>query len=168
MGSPKQRIILALAIFGFGAAVQQGGERSRMETSPLARDLVMAHNLVRSKIGVPPLTWSGELEKTAQDWANRLIESGEFKHRSYNQFGENIYEISNGYATPYRVVDAWASEAKNYEYNANSCSEVCGHYTQVVWRDTKAVGCGVARDDKREIWVCNYAPFGNIVGERPY
>lgn len=134
----------------------------------MLRELVSAHNLVRSRLGVPPLNWSNNLEKTAQDWANTLIQSGEFRHRSYSQYGENIYEISNGYATPHRVVEAWVSEAKNYEYSANSCSEVCGHYTQVVWRDTKAVGCGVARDAKREIWVCNYAPFGNVVGERPY
>jgi len=45
---------------------------------------------------------------------------------------------------------------------------VCGHYTQIVWRDTKQVGCGVARDNRREIWVCNYDPPGNWVGHRPY
>ncbi|MBV9296765.1 MAG: hypothetical protein JO145_14435, partial [Acidobacteriaceae bacterium] len=61
-----------------------------------------------------------------------------------------------------------SSEAKDYQYAANSCFAVCGHYTQVVWRDTREVGCGMVHDARREVWVCDYAPYGNIVGERPY
>jgi pathogenesis-related protein 1 len=30
------------------------------------------------------------------------------------------------------------------------------------------VGCGVARSGRTEVWVCNYDPPGNYVGERPY
>jgi PadR family transcriptional regulator len=49
-----------------------------------------------------------------------------------------------------------------------SCRGVCGHYTQIVWSNTREVGCGVARDSNREVWVCNYNPPGNWIGERPY
>jgi pathogenesis-related protein 1 len=46
---------------------------------------------------------------------------------------------------------------------------MCGHYTQLVWADTEAVGCAVARNPTQtyEVWVCNYTPGGNFAGERP-
>ena len=29
-------------------------------------------------------------------------------------------------------------------------------------------GCAVATDRRREVWVCNYDPPGNVAGYRPY
>ncbi|NET40232.1 MAG: hypothetical protein F6K19_51255 [Cyanothece sp. SIO1E1] len=45
----------------------------------------------------------------------------------------------------------------------------CYHYTQVVWRRTNKLGCGIA-DHRRlgKIVVCNYDPPGNFLGQRPY
>ena len=45
---------------------------------------------------------------------------------------------------------------------------MCGHYTQVVWRKSLRVGCGMATCGATEVWVCNYDPAGNWDGERPY
>ena len=61
-----------------------------------------------------------------------------------------------------------AHEAQGYDVRSNTCSGVCGHYTQIVWGTTRAVACAVATDRRREVWVCNYDPPGNIVGYRPY
>ena len=45
----------------------------------------------------------------------------------------------------------------------------CGHYTQVIWRNTQRVGCGVAVcPNGAEIWTCNYDPPGNYLGQNPY
>ncbi len=71
-------------------------------------------------------------------------------------------------ASPAQVVNAWDSEAADYDYSSNKCRKVCGHYTQIVWASTKEVGCGVARNAHREIWVCDYNPPGNYIGKRPY
>ncbi|MCI5139186.1 MAG: hypothetical protein D3922_12405, partial [Candidatus Electrothrix sp. AR1] len=58
---------------------------------------------------------------------------------------------------------------KYYDYATNSCHSVCGHYTQVVWRSTKEVGCGMAScNDKAQLWVCQYNPRGNMLGQKPY
>jgi hypothetical protein len=41
------------------------------------------------------------------------------------------------------------------------------HFTQLIWRDTKQLGCGVANCGGLEYWVCRYAPPGNWNGEKP-
>lgn len=141
------------------------------EASPdtsIAKEMLAAHNMYRSRVGTPPLAWSNDLAARAQQWATTLIERGQFAPRQDGRFGENLFEISGGNASPSRVVAAWMSEEANYNYATNSCTARCGHYTQVIWRSTRRVGCGVARNAKREVWVCDYDPHGNTIGERPY
>jgi Cysteine-rich secretory protein family len=56
-----------------------------------------------------------------------------------------------------------------------------GHYTQMVWRNTKEVGCAAASGrghpyfagaskpaDFMSILVCRYRPPGNDLGQKPY
>jgi hypothetical protein len=71
-----------------------------------------AHNAVRARVGVAPLEWSVDLAGVAQDWANRLIATGGFGHRPNSQYGENVYAISGGIASPAQVVGYWAEEAR--------------------------------------------------------
>jgi len=132
------------------------------------REMISAHNEIRARAGVPPLVWSERLEAVAEDWAKNLLARREFSHRPNGKLGENLFAITGARSSTTEVIRAWADEARNYDYRSNRCSDVCGHYTQIVWRDTKQVGCGVARDNRREIWVCNYDPPGNWVGHRPY
>ena len=155
--------VLALSLIrtAFGGTAPEGGSRT-------AHEIVSAHNLIRERLGLKDLTWSDQLAQVAQDWADTLIQNGQFAHRQNPQFGENLFEITNTAAAPARVVNAWAAEVSNYNARENRCTLMCGHYTQLVWRDTRSVGCGMARDSRREVWVCNYDPAGNYVGERPY
>ena len=136
--------------------------------APLSQAMLAAHNAVRSRVAVPPLVWSDQLAEVAQDWAKHLIATGSFSHRPDNSYGENLYSISGGTASPAQVVGYWAAEARGYDLRSNTCAGVCGHYTQVVWEKTRAVGCAIATDRRREVWVCNYDPPGNVVGYRPY
>jgi len=132
------------------------------------REMVSAHNEIRAQAGVPPLVWSERLEAVAEDWAKTLLSRREFSHRPNGKLGENLFAITGARSSSAEVIRAWAGEARNYDYRSNRCSDVCGHYTQIIWRDTQKVGCAVARDNRREIWVCNYDPPGNWVGHRPY
>jgi uncharacterized protein YkwD len=136
--------------------------------SVLARDMLDAHNAVRAQLKLPPLMWSDRLAERAQDWANTLLARKQFSHRPNSPYGENLFEITGAPATSAQVVTAWANEVRDYDYQSNTCRGVCGHYTQIVWRNTKEVGCAVARGGGREVWVCNYSPPGNFIGERPY
>ena len=133
--------------------------------------IVAAHNRVRQRVGVPPLRWSEEVSRYAQDWANRL-KAGHcrMQHRSNNGYGENLAWGSGG-LSPQSVVEMWAEEGEDYDYADNTCrqGQVCGHYTQVVWAASTELGCGMARcNDGSEIWVCNYNPPGNYIGRKPY
>jgi len=136
----------------------------------VSRALLAAHNKVRAGVGVRPLEWSAPLAAVAQQWADEMAASGKFAHRPKGRYGENIFEIQGAKADAAEVVSDWAGEVKDYDAASNSCSsgKVCGHYTQLVWRSTLKVGCGVARRGSREVWVCNYDPPGNWAGERPY
>ena len=136
----------------------------------MSQGMLAAHNKVRRRVGVPPLTWSDHLASIARDWAESVLRNGKFRHRPNNKYGENMFEIIGSRASPAQVVDDWASEAKDYDPVKNTCraGAVCGHYTQLVWGRTKRVGCGVARGGGREVWVCDYDPPGNVVGQRPF
>ncbi|XP_033138795.1 pathogenesis-related protein PR-1 [Brassica rapa] len=66
------------------------------------------------------------------------------------------------------AVHSWIVEGSSYNFNTNSCdgSEMCGHYTQIVWRDTKKLECAsvVCENGAGVFITCNYDPPGNYVG----
>lgn len=159
------------------------------EVEPVAmQGMLAAHNQTRAAVGVAPLQWSGQMAAYAQAWAVHLATNNacRMQHRSHAhanplQVGENLFwasplRWSDGRVevqaiTPAEVAHDWASERSDYDYASNTCrtGAQCGHYTQMVWRTTTQVGCGMAIcPDKGQIWVCNYNPAGNWVGEKPY
>jgi pathogenesis-related protein 1 len=157
--------------------------RSSPPPNAFARELLEAHNQARASARptpqppLPPLRWSAEAAKVAASWAARCT----FEHNpERGPFGENLAAATPGaWTTPDAVMD-WNSEAAHYDLARNSCArgKVCGHYTQLVWRNTTHVGCAKQTCTKNspfgrefptwEFWVCNYAPPGNVVGEKPY
>ena len=145
---------------------------------------IAAHNDVRARVSPAPdpplgaLVWSEEAAGVARAWAEHC----RFEHNAgRGAFGENLFASSE--EAPPDVVEqalaSWTAEKKDFDVAANRCAEgaVCGHYTQLVWRATRGVGCAVATcktgspvpdDGAWTLVVCNYAPPGNIVGEKPY
>ncbi len=133
------------------------------------QEILDAHNRWRSQVNVPPLRWSKELADAAQTWANNLSARGVIEHNGGRPSGagENIAAASGSVAN---MVDMWGNEGKDYNRTTNSCSgSSCGHYTQVVWKNTTNLGCGVAPIRRYGmVLVCNYDPPGNVNGEPPY
>jgi len=161
-------LLIVLAGTG-GAQWRRFGEgRQAVAPSSLARDMLAAHNAVRARVGIAPLAWSDRLAARSQDWADTLLVRKQFVHRPNSTYGENLFEISGATASAAQVVNAWAAESRDYDYNSNRCRGVCGHYTQIVWGATKEVGCAVAQGSGREVWVCDYDPPGNWFGQWPY
>jgi uncharacterized protein YkwD len=155
-------------LFAANASAQWLSVDQHNSASALAHEMLAAHNQIRARVDVQPLIWSASLAARAQDWANQLLQQSRFYHRPNSNVGENIFEILGGHVSPAEGVGDWASEARSYNYRANTCRGLCGHYTQVVWRGTRELGCAVASKHGREVWVCDYNPHGNWIGERPY
>jgi pathogenesis-related protein 1 len=150
--------------------LQSGASSSRPSvntTEALAREMLNAHNNIRKEAELPPLQWSNELAAVSQKWANALIAKNRTAHNTNSLYGENILATGLGSA-PSTVVTEWSSESQDYTYRTNTCTGDCGHYTQLVWRNTQKVGCAMAHNTHREIWVCSYDPPGNLRGEWPY
>ena len=144
-----------------------------------AQEILDHHNQVRKKVGTSPLLWSINLSAYAQAWANHLAKSKNctIKHRTIsgedgNRYGENTFWGSSSQI--YKAIDAsflWYKEKKMYRYQklGNNNWYRTGHYTQMIWRDTKLMGVGVARcRGGGLIVVANYFPAGNMLGQYPY
>ncbi len=139
-----------------------------------------AHNAYRKVLGLPLLTWSADLANYAQKWVNELSTNRncQMLHRPYDEnnpwnlvHGENIFSGSSGY-TVLDAVEAWGSEKKDFNPVTKTCNGEwykCGHYTQMVWKNTTQVGCATVTCANGDmIVVCNYNPGGNVIGEKPY
>ncbi|HEY0720056.1 MAG TPA: CAP domain-containing protein [Gammaproteobacteria bacterium] len=129
------------------------------------------HNKVRASVGVGRLSWDDGLAAFAQQWADHLAAgSCKMQHRQPNDYGENLYMGTAGHYTALDAAKAWESEKKDYRGGVvqEKNDKPVGHYTQMVWRDTKRIGCGEAVCNGYLMVACNYDPPGNYLGEKPY
>ncbi|KAI3872645.1 hypothetical protein MKX03_014989 [Papaver bracteatum] len=128
-------------------------------------------NAPRAAVGCAPLKWSEELANVAASYAEQRRSDCALIH-SDGPLGENLF-WGGGYGwTPAQAVKAWVDEGQYYDHSTNSCApgQECGHYTQIVSARTTSVGCAMLQcdGDLGEFIICNYAPAGNYVGEKPY
>ncbi|KAL0965121.1 hypothetical protein UPYG_G00277080 [Umbra pygmaea] len=138
--------------------------RPQGKSTDFEKKFVNAHNDYRQKHGAPPLALSRDLCDSAQKWADHLLSISCMKHSSTDN-GENIYYASS--SVPKNVdgkdaVDSWYSEIKDYHFSKPGFTSGTGHFTQVVWKDTREVGVGLATDGRTTIVVGQYHPAGNI------
>jgi uncharacterized protein YkwD len=122
------------------------------------------HNERRARHCVAPLVWSAELQQIAQNWANQLAARGCVLEHSTGH-SENLAMMMGGTLTGGDVVSMWYDEISLYDWTRPAFSMQAGHFTQVVWASTTQLGCAKASCGNGEVWVCNYAPFGNVQGE---
>jgi hypothetical protein len=64
-------------------------------------------------------------------------------------------------------VDSWYGESTAYDFAAPGFSTKTGHFTQVVWRSSRELGCAKASCGGLDFWVCRYSPAGNVAGAFP-
>ncbi|VDQ13043.1 unnamed protein product [Trichobilharzia regenti] len=139
-------------------------------SSPELQNLQKLHNDYRHKVMncelenqppakyLPDLQWDNDLAHHAQLTANKCaLQHSKITVPKYQYIGQNaaIYPTMEG------AIEDWFNEYKDYDYNTQKCSFLCGHYTQMVWQNTTNVGCGVKDCTKKLGYkaisvVCNY------------
>jgi len=88
-----------------------------------------------------------------------------FEH-SNSDYGENL---AAGYDSPESAIKAWVDEESQYSYSAGQFDMGTGHFTQVVWKGAKKVGCASYDCNGKggtpgKFFTCNY-DTGNVVGQ---
>jgi uncharacterized protein YkwD len=130
------------------------------------REQVLAlHNEFRANHCAPPLTWSKDLAKVAQAWADNLDARGCAFEHSRTNLGENLAAGSGQHLRPRTVVGMWYREVARYDFKRGTFAMDTGHFTQLVWVATERIGCGRRLcGNGVDIVVCNYDPPGNVEG----
>lgn len=136
-------------------------------------DYWVEHNARRRKyhsmygVDFKPLGWSNELADESSRYANELLQfccTSTLKHDETNEHGENLASSCGtrpGAKSADEVVSRWVENEHQLENYREKL-----HYTQVLWKSTSLVGCGVAQrsmDDGRtcQMQVCRYHKPGN-------
>jgi hypothetical protein len=129
--------------------------------------LLSLHNSYRAQHCVPALTWSAELAASAQRWADKCSLMFHSPRDRSQRYSENL--AWGGDRSADSVVDAWYREVDEYNYAKPGFASATGHFTQMIWKGVKQVGCGVATCYLGAVrfWVCHYAPQGNWAGQFP-
>ncbi|XP_019932531.3 Golgi-associated plant pathogenesis-related protein 1 [Aedes albopictus] len=140
------------------------------DSTTFATAVLTEHNRLRTRHSASPLKLNPDISRYAQEWAADISSRNVMQHRSNNRYGENLYAcFGKPNLTGEEVVRSWYDEIKDYrfgEVNPNNFSKV-GHFTQVVWKNTKELGVGFARNGNTIFVVCNYDPPGNFNGQYP-
>jgi len=150
-------------------------ESTRGSQSSLMSESLAAHHQWRSAVGVPDLVWNTTLARNAQAWAETIARNGRSSHsKNRVNTGENI---SYGTASTNTITDfvgLWGAEGEYFvsgrpypKCTSGGESDVW-HYTQLVWRKSTQVGCGMGSNNGKNFYVCQYYPRGNMIGQTVY
>eukprot|EP00271_Cylindrocystis_brebissonii_P001003 TRINITY_DN1124_c0_g2_i1.p1 TRINITY_DN1124_c0_g2~~TRINITY_DN1124_c0_g2_i1.p1 ORF type:complete len:194 (+),score=10.84 TRINITY_DN1124_c0_g2_i1:109-690(+) len=125
-----------------------------------------------------PLEWDRKIARFAQRHADSISHQTNCTpdfNEDNGDYGENlfwgIYEYGLRKWTITEAVAQWVKQKRFYDYATNTCEagQNCAAYLQVVWNETKKIGCaevfcpfkaefnGVA-----QFFVCNYFPAASI------
>jgi len=166
-------------------------QRSNAQANGNFDNILEIHNTERAAVHDVPLVWSESLAADASSYAQYLTtlglsgsdllpHCGTGSHPSCGQprQGENLsWCCVGGPPGNYKPADGardWAAEKSNYHGGPLTAADfasgvpMIGHYTQMVWKNTKEVGCGTASNDNLVVLVCRYSPSGNQLGQSPY
>lgn len=85
--------------------------------------------------------------------------------------GENLWMGTRGYFSPQQMIASFTDEARLFypgrfpEVSRTGNWSDVGHFTQIVWPQTREVGCALETSAQFDVLVCRYWPAGNIIGE---
>ena len=126
------------------------------------------HNEYRAIHDAPDMKVDKTAAESAQAWAEGLASTGTFEHSTSDErdgCGENLAMSSDATTmeTTGEAVKMWYDEITDpgYDFEDPGFSSGTGHFTQVVWKGSTKLGCGVSQG----YVVCRYCDAaGNMMG----
>ncbi|XP_028144858.1 venom allergen 3-like isoform X2 [Diabrotica virgifera virgifera] len=138
-----------------------------------------------------PLEWDEELAIIAQRWVDQCIPLNASRQHDlcrqtsrYKYVGQNVASslVNKDEVTEFDIfILKWHQAAENVIPSDIKSFEglyrgrkVIGHYSQMIWANSRAIGCGIAiykaklGDFYQEKFICNYGPGGNVAGQPIY
>ena len=145
-----------------------------IDKQTLNKILLQEINKYRILHNAKKLSLSDQIIKDATVYAESLLKnsdpyylepSGAY-YQGDEKYGENLFQCNRkscrleNYTL---AVDIWYNESSNYDFKLNKGSSKTINFTQMVWRNTKKMGCGIGqRDDGNYKIVCLFYPRGNV------
>ena len=149
---------------------------SVIDSNTLNNILLQEHNKYRYTHNSRKLSLDSNIIKDAAVYAeslaknsdpNYLEPSGSY-YNSDEKYGENLFQCNKKScktANISLVTSIWYNETNNYDYSLNKGQKGTYNFTQMIWKNTKKMGCGIGyRNDSSYKVVCFYYPRGNIYG----
>ena len=144
-----------------------------LDTLSINKILLNEHNKYRKMHGVPNLELDNSLITKATAYAESLAKNSNDNflepsniYEGDEKLGENLFQCNKktckmeNYTQPLEV---WYKEKNYYNFNTNVGEKGTANFTQMVWKSTKKLGCGLAQKYETSYKVvCFYLPKGNV------
>jgi hypothetical protein len=154
---------------------QQQQEETFAPPDKTSERLLAAHNAARQEAGVPLLLWDRRLAASAAAYGPVLAKLKQLVHAprtGRENERENLLRTAKGRYKPEQMVGVWLAERRHFQpgifpnvSKTGNWADVA-HYSQMVWRTTKRVGCAIHTEGKWDYLICRYSPPGNTDGRR--
>jgi hypothetical protein len=180
----KPTILAALCLFAMACVPEspvQSASTTRDASAPapdnttnLAARLLAKHNEARDAKRLPRLTWSPALAAAAIPWGQTVAKDGNLRHSAKESRpgqGENIWMGTAHFYSLEHMMDRFLDEERMFrpgvfpEVTTTKKWEDVAHYTQIIWPETREVGCALVTANDRDALVCRYSPPGNVFGQ---
>lgn len=137
------------------------------DANQLKYDLLMEINAIREVHQVEPLGLAKEIDSISQSFANKVAKKGDLSYSNNTFRGEELGEILfyyGGDCDAETVIESWNQDAKHFKYNNKN--QGASSFAQLVWKSSKYIGIGIAKDNKGGTYiVSNFYPAGNVAGK---
>jgi cysteine-rich secretory family protein len=145
------------------------------DLSRLEARLLAIHDRERSAVGAPSLLWDAGLAAAAAGYGLELARLGKLAHSAPQTRpgqGENLWMGTRGAYSLEEMAGGWAGEKTLFR--AGSFPDISrsgnwrdvAHYTQMIWKGTRRIGCALHKSRDWDFLICRYSPPGNVVGQR--
>jgi len=147
------------------------GNGEGQEFSEFERSALLAHNKYRIRHGVCLLKLDRKVCTLAQEYADTLATTDSFQHSADPVYGENLYwswSSEPGWELAgEEAVESWYEEKKGYNYSTEPEDTDSGHFTQMIWAQSRHLGVGLAKSPTtgKFFTVMKYDPAGNYMGK---